>query len=55
MTNGLVEVLPQFDGEVQLGCQVLPSEEMLDSWLTFLDHNAAILDAEVEEFLQRIA
>ena len=53
-SNSLVEVLPDFNGEVQLGCQVIPSEDMLDSWLSFLNRNSAILDDEVEDLMQSV-
>lgn len=50
----LLQVLPNFDGEVQLGCQVLPSEVILDSWLTFLDRSALISESEMEEMNQAV-
>lgn len=52
--NGPIEVLPLFDGGVQFSCQVLPSEDMLDSWLTFRDRNAIIRDDEIDDMIQTI-
>ena len=52
--NGLIEVLPHLESEVQPGCQVLLSEDMLESWLTFLDRNAVIRDDEIENMMQSI-
>ena len=51
LSNGLVEVLPDFDGEVQLCCQVLPAAELLDSWLQFLDRKSLLLDDDLTDLM----
>jgi len=52
--NGLVELMPELDGEVQLGCQVIPSEDVLDAWLAFLDSRSVINSDEVEDMMQAV-